>query len=52
MAHAQERDEKKVIGTQCRNALETLIKVADIGSNYKVDKVLYEGCRSLIDGYY
>lgn len=27
MAHAQERDEKKRIGVQCRNALSTLVKV-------------------------
>ncbi|KAI1702818.1 cysteine rich repeat domain-containing protein [Ditylenchus destructor] len=50
MGHAQARDEKKVVGPQCRNALQTLMKVADIGSNYKVDKVLYASCRPLIDG--
>ncbi|KAL3087517.1 hypothetical protein niasHT_025979 [Heterodera trifolii] len=38
MAHAQERDEKKVLTQQCKNALQELVKLADIGSNYKVDK--------------
>lgn len=38
MAHAQERDEKKILTQQCKTALQDLVKVADIGSNYKVDK--------------
>lgn len=50
MAHAQERDEKKTITQQCKNALQDLVKVADIGSNYQVDKVLYASCRPLIEG--
>ena len=66
MAHAQERDEKKTVTQQCKNALQELVKVADIGkfsiqskhklnhsqtgSNYQVDKVLYASCRPLIEG--
>lgn len=50
LAHAQERDENKMLNPQCRTALEVLMKVADIGSNYRVDKVLYDGCRTLIEG--
>uniref|UniRef100_A0A915DY09 Golgi apparatus protein 1 n=1 Tax=Ditylenchus dipsaci TaxID=166011 RepID=A0A915DY09_9BILA len=49
MGHAQARDEKKVLGTQCMNSLQTLMKVADVGSNYKVDKVLYASCKPLIE---
>ncbi|TMS33552.1 hypothetical protein L596_001281 [Steinernema carpocapsae] len=49
MSHAQERDEKRQLGPQCMTALSTLVKVADLGSNYKVDKVLYESCKQLID---
>lgn len=49
MGLAQSRGEKK-IGPQCMQALSTVIKVADIGSNYKVDKVLYASCQKLIDG--
>ena len=26
------------------------MKVADVGSNYKVDTVLYQSCRPLIEG--
>uniref|UniRef100_A0A915LE40 Golgi apparatus protein 1 n=2 Tax=Meloidogyne incognita group TaxID=654580 RepID=A0A915LE40_MELJA len=50
MAHAQERNEQKTLTQQCRNALQDLVKVADIGSNYQVDKVLYASCRELIEG--
>lgn len=50
MQHAQERDEKKTVSQQCKNALQELVKVADIGSNYQVDKVLYASCRPLIEG--
>ncbi|KAK0393485.1 hypothetical protein QR680_000235 [Steinernema hermaphroditum] len=49
MGHAKERDERLQLGPTCRTALDTLIKVADLGNNYKVDKVLYESCRTLID---
>ncbi|KAL3087525.1 hypothetical protein niasHT_025987 [Heterodera trifolii] len=49
MAHAQERDEKKVLTQQCKNALQELVKVADIGSNFKVDKVLYDSCKPVIE---
>lgn len=50
MGHAQERDDKNKLSTQCRNALDTVVKLADIGTNYKVDKVLYSACRPLIEG--
>uniref|UniRef100_A0A914H8J5 Golgi apparatus protein 1 n=1 Tax=Globodera rostochiensis TaxID=31243 RepID=A0A914H8J5_GLORO len=50
MAHAQERDEKKVLTQQCKNALQELVKLADIGSNYKVDKVLFDSCKPVIEG--
>jgi len=40
MQHAQARVEKDgQLGQQCKNALQDLMKVADVGSNYKVDKV-------------
>uniref|UniRef100_A0A7E4VEA0 Golgi apparatus protein 1 n=1 Tax=Panagrellus redivivus TaxID=6233 RepID=A0A7E4VEA0_PANRE len=50
MQHAQARDEKYALGPQCYTALQSLMKVADIGNNYRVDKVLYASCRTLIDG--
>ncbi|CAD5216477.1 unnamed protein product [Bursaphelenchus xylophilus] len=50
MSHAEARDEKKVLGPQCVNALQQLMKVADVGSNYRVDKVLWQSCRPLIEG--
>ncbi|GMR35933.1 hypothetical protein PMAYCL1PPCAC_06128 [Pristionchus mayeri] len=49
MAHAQERDEKKQVSAECMQAIGTVVKTADIGSNYKVDKVLYASCRPIID---
>ncbi|KAF8362128.1 hypothetical protein PRIPAC_89051, partial [Pristionchus pacificus] len=49
MAHAQERDEKKQVTPECMQALGMVVKTADIGSNYKVDKVLYASCRPIID---
>ncbi|KAK6056169.1 cysteine rich repeat-containing domain protein [Cooperia oncophora] len=50
MEHASATDKTKQVGPQCMQALKDVVKVADIGSNYKVDKVLYGSCRSLIDG--
>ncbi|MFH4980701.1 hypothetical protein AB6A40_007410 [Gnathostoma spinigerum] len=50
MQHAQARDEKDRLGSECSQALAKAVKVADIGSNYKVDRVLYGSCRTLIDG--
>nr|CDJ86442.1 Cysteine rich repeat domain containing protein [Haemonchus contortus] len=50
MEHASSTDKTKQVGAQCMQALKDVVKVADVGSNYKVDKVLYGSCRSLIDG--
>ncbi|VDK72684.1 unnamed protein product [Litomosoides sigmodontis] len=50
LSHAQERNENQRLGPQCMQALQTVMKVADIGSNYKVDEVLYASCKRLIDG--
>lgn len=49
MSHAEARDEKKTVGPQCMTALQQLMKVADVGSNYRVDKVLWQSCRPLIE---
>lgn len=52
MGHAKEhRNNQNMLSVPCKNALENVIRVADIGSNYRVDKVLYASCRSLIDGF-
>ncbi|CAB3405076.1 unnamed protein product [Caenorhabditis bovis] len=50
MEHAETRNETLKLGPQCIQALTEVIKVADIGRNYKVDRVLYASCKSLIDG--
>ncbi|VBB25732.1 unnamed protein product [Acanthocheilonema viteae] len=50
LSHAQERNENRRLGPQCMQALQTVMKVADVGSNYKVDEVLYASCKRLIDG--
>lgn len=50
MEHAESRNETLKLGAQCLQAVQQVVKVADIGRNYKVDKVLYGSCRSLIDG--
>uniref|UniRef100_A0A0N5ASS7 Golgi apparatus protein 1 n=1 Tax=Syphacia muris TaxID=451379 RepID=A0A0N5ASS7_9BILA len=50
MAVAQSRDPKRQLGAQCKVALETVIKTADVGSDYRVDKILYASCRPLIEG--
>uniref|UniRef100_A0A158Q8S0 Golgi apparatus protein 1 n=1 Tax=Elaeophora elaphi TaxID=1147741 RepID=A0A158Q8S0_9BILA len=50
LSHAQERNENQRLGPQCMQALQTVMKVADVGSNYKVDEVLYASCKRLIDG--
>ncbi|CAI4232920.1 unnamed protein product [Auanema sp. JU1783] len=49
MEHAQSRKEEEKLGVQCMQAVSQVVKVADIGSNYKVDRVLYASCRSLVD---
>ncbi|CAI5443373.1 unnamed protein product [Caenorhabditis angaria] len=50
MEHAETRNESLKLGPQCVQAVKQVVKVADIGRNYKVDKVLYASCRALIDG--
>ncbi|EYC08555.1 hypothetical protein Y032_0065g3610 [Ancylostoma ceylanicum] len=50
MEHASSPDKNLQLGPQCMQAVKEVVKVADIGSNYKVDKVLYASCRTLIDG--
>lgn len=50
MKHAEARDEPNKISAPCMQSLQTLMKVADVASNYKVDKVLYQSCQSLIEG--
>ncbi|KAJ1370206.1 hypothetical protein KIN20_031890 [Parelaphostrongylus tenuis] len=50
MEHASATDKNLQLGPQCMQAVKEIVKVADIGSNYKVDKVLYGSCRALIDG--
>lgn len=50
MEHAESRNETLKLGAQCMQAVQQVVKVADIGRNYKVDKVLYGSCRALIDG--
>uniref|UniRef100_A0A915AS27 Golgi apparatus protein 1 n=1 Tax=Parascaris univalens TaxID=6257 RepID=A0A915AS27_PARUN len=50
MGHAQQRADSQKLTPQCMQALATVVKLADIGSNYKVDRVLYASCQKLIDG--
>ncbi|VDK41856.1 unnamed protein product [Anisakis simplex] len=50
MGHAQQRSDAQKLTPQCLQAISTVVKLADIGSNYKVDRVLYASCRKLIDG--
>lgn len=50
MGLASSNDKTKQPSAQCVQALKEVMKVADVGSNYRVDKVLYLSCRSLIDG--
>ncbi|EGT52320.1 hypothetical protein CAEBREN_08410 [Caenorhabditis brenneri] len=50
MEHAESRNESLKLTAQCLQAVQQVVKVADIGRNYKVDKVLYGSCRALIDG--
>ncbi|CAJ0931783.1 unnamed protein product, partial [Mesorhabditis belari] len=50
MAHAKERKDKEKFGAQCMQALGEVVKIADIGSNYKVDKVLFASCKDIIEG--
>ncbi|KJH51316.1 cysteine rich repeat-containing domain protein [Dictyocaulus viviparus] len=50
MGHASAVEKSLQLGSQCMQAVKEVVKVADIGSNYKVDKVLYGSCRTLIDG--
>ncbi|CEF59806.1 Cysteine-rich Golgi apparatus protein 1 repeat and Cysteine-rich Golgi apparatus protein 1 repeat,eukaryote-containing protein [Strongyloides ratti] len=50
MRIAESRDEKKQVSPKCMNALGLTVKVVDIGSNYKVDKILMESCQSLLSG--
>jgi Golgi apparatus protein 1 len=50
LKHAEARDDANKIGATCMQTLQTLMKVADVGSDYKVDKVLYHSCQQLIEG--
>jgi Golgi apparatus protein 1 len=50
MEHASARDERFQLGPQCFQSLQSLMKVADVGSNYRVDKVLWASCQPLIEG--
>uniref|UniRef100_A0A0N4ZII0 Golgi apparatus protein 1 n=1 Tax=Parastrongyloides trichosuri TaxID=131310 RepID=A0A0N4ZII0_PARTI len=50
MGIAKDRTKNNQISPKCSNALGIVVKVVDIGSNYKVDKILMASCSNLIMG--
>lgn len=50
MEHAKPRRKKdQRISAECQRALETLIKITDAGEDWRVDPVLRESCKPVVD---
>ncbi|XP_058449131.1 Golgi apparatus protein 1 isoform X1 [Malaya genurostris] len=50
MDHARPKKKKERRVTEiCQRALETLVKVADVGEDWRVDPVLRKACKSVVD---
>lgn len=50
MEHAKPRRKKEQrISAECQRALETLIKITDAGEDWRVDPVLRESCKPVVD---
>lgn len=50
MSLARNKTNQNMLSSKCESELMNVIRIADIGSNYRVDKMLYASCRPLIDG--
>ncbi|XP_061387382.1 Golgi apparatus protein 1-like, partial [Musca vetustissima] len=49
MEHARKRRKDRRITSQCQRSLETLIKVSDVGEDWRVDPVLRRNCKPVVD---
>lgn len=50
MEHARPRKKHdKRVTSQCQRALEDLVKVADVGEDWRVDPVLHDACSSVVE---
>lgn len=50
MEHAKPRRKKELrVSSQCQRAIENLVKVTDVGEDWRVDPVLRKACKSVVD---
>ncbi|PSN56256.1 Golgi apparatus protein 1 [Blattella germanica] len=49
MEHIRSRKRKERVSPVCQRALESLVKEADVGEDWRVDPVLREACKSVVD---
>ncbi|XP_075159778.1 Golgi apparatus protein 1 isoform X2 [Haematobia irritans] len=49
MEHARKRRKDRRITSQCLRSLENLIKVSDVGEDWRVDPVLRRNCKPVVD---
>ncbi|XP_037814855.1 Golgi apparatus protein 1 isoform X1 [Lucilia sericata] len=49
MEHARKRRKDRRITSQCQRSLENLIKVSDVGEDWRVDPVLRRNCKPVVD---
>lgn len=49
MEHARKRRKDRRITSQCQRSLETLIKISDVGEDWRVDPVLRRNCKPVVD---
>lgn len=50
MEHSRpRRKNEQRVSTQCQRAIEQLVKVSDVGENWKIDPVLRRSCKAVVD---
>ncbi|CAG9771209.1 unnamed protein product [Ceutorhynchus assimilis] len=49
MKHAREKNDKSNFDAKCHLALEDLLKMSDVGENWKVDPVLHSACNTEVE---
>ncbi|KAJ4442010.1 hypothetical protein ANN_11874 [Periplaneta americana] len=49
MEHTRPKKKRERVSSQCQRALELLVKETDAGEDWRVDPVLREACKSVVD---
>lgn len=49
MEHARRKRKEKHVTSQCQRSLEKLIKVSDVGEDWRVDPILRRNCKPVVD---